>query len=49
MCRSARAVAVARELGFSLDEILALLRLRTPGRASCGEVRKIRLLWIAAA
>ena len=31
----------ARELGFSLDEIRALLRLRTPGKASCGEVRKI--------
>jgi MerR family transcriptional regulator, mercuric resistance operon regulatory protein len=31
----------ARELGFSLDEIRGLLRLRTPGKASCGEVRKI--------
>jgi MerR family transcriptional regulator, mercuric resistance operon regulatory protein len=31
----------ARELGFSLDEIRALLRLGGPGKASCGEVRKI--------
>ena len=31
----------ARELGFSLDEIRALLRLRAPGRASCGKVRDI--------
>jgi len=31
----------ARELGFSLDEIRALLRLSGPGRVSCGEVRDI--------
>src|ERR1700736_4493761 len=31
----------ARELGFSLDEIRALLRLRGPDKASCREVREI--------
>jgi MerR family mercuric resistance operon transcriptional regulator len=31
----------ARELGFSLDEIRALLRLGGPGKAPCGEVRGI--------
>jgi MerR family transcriptional regulator, mercuric resistance operon regulatory protein len=31
----------ARELGFSLDEIRALLRLGGPGKTSCGEVREI--------
>jgi MerR family mercuric resistance operon transcriptional regulator len=31
----------SRELGFSLDEIRALLRLGGPEKASCGEVRKI--------
>jgi MerR family mercuric resistance operon transcriptional regulator len=31
----------SRELGFSLDEIRALLRLGGPGKASCGEVREI--------
>ena len=31
----------ARELGFSLDEIRALLRLGGPERASCREVRAI--------
>src|SRR5262245_16419589 len=31
----------ARELGFSLDEIRALLRLGGPGKASCREVREI--------
>lgn len=31
----------SRELGFSLDEIRALLRLRGPEKASCREVRKI--------
>jgi MerR family mercuric resistance operon transcriptional regulator len=31
----------SRELGFSLDEIRALLRLGGPGKASCREVRKI--------
>jgi len=31
----------SRELGFSLDEIRALLRLGGPGQASCGEVRDI--------
>jgi MerR family mercuric resistance operon transcriptional regulator len=31
----------SRELGFSLDEIRALLRLGAPGTGSCGEVKKI--------
>jgi len=31
----------ARELGFSLNEIRALLRLGAPGRASCNEVKVI--------
>src|SRR6266404_2317883 len=31
----------SRELGFSLDEIRALLCLGGPGQASCGEVREI--------
>jgi MerR family transcriptional regulator, mercuric resistance operon regulatory protein len=31
----------ARELGFSLDDIRALLRLGGPGKASCREVREI--------
>src|SRR5262245_57647610 len=31
----------SRELGFSLDEIRALLRLGAPGKASCGEVKEI--------
>ena len=31
----------ARELGFSLDEVRALLRLGGPEKASCGEVRTI--------
>src|SRR6516165_5804714 len=31
----------SRELGFSLDEIRALLRLGGPEKASCREVRKI--------
>jgi MerR family mercuric resistance operon transcriptional regulator len=31
----------SRELGFSLNEIRALLRLGVPGRASCREVKKI--------
>ncbi len=31
----------SRELGFSLDEIRALLRLGGPERASCREVREI--------
>src|SRR5215813_454583 len=31
----------ARELGFSLDDIRALLRLGGPGKASCREVRQI--------
>jgi MerR family mercuric resistance operon transcriptional regulator len=31
----------SRELGFSLDEIRALLRLGAPGTASCREVREI--------
>jgi MerR family mercuric resistance operon transcriptional regulator len=31
----------ARELGFSLEDIRALLDLAGPGKASCAEVRKI--------
>jgi MerR family mercuric resistance operon transcriptional regulator len=31
----------SRELGFSLDEIRALLRLGAPGKASCKEVKEI--------
>lgn len=31
----------SRELGFSLDEIRALLRLGAPGMASCNEVKEI--------
>jgi MerR family mercuric resistance operon transcriptional regulator len=31
----------ARELGFTLDEIRALLELGGPGRASCAEVKAI--------
>ena len=31
----------ARELGFSLDEIRALLRLGGPQKATCGEVKTI--------
>ena len=31
----------SRELGFSLEEIRALLRLGAPGMASCDEVKKI--------
>ena len=31
----------SRELGFSLNEIRALLRLRAPGMASCREVKVI--------
>lgn len=31
----------ARELGFNLTEIRALLDLGGPGKASCGDVRKI--------
>jgi MerR family mercuric resistance operon transcriptional regulator len=31
----------ARELGFSLDEIRALLRLGAPGSATCAEVKEI--------
>ncbi len=30
-----------RELGFTLDEVRALLNLAAPGKASCAEVRKI--------
>ena len=30
-----------RELGFTLNEIGALLKLAGPGKASCGDVRKI--------
>ena len=30
-----------RELGFTLDQIRALLNLAAPGKASCGEVRAI--------
>jgi MerR family transcriptional regulator, mercuric resistance operon regulatory protein len=31
----------SRELGFSLNEIRALLRLGAPGKVSCGEVKAI--------
>ena len=31
----------ARELGFTIEEIRALLALAAPGRASCAEVRSI--------
>jgi MerR family transcriptional regulator, mercuric resistance operon regulatory protein len=31
----------ARELGFSLDEIRALLALGGPGKATCADVRKV--------
>jgi MerR family mercuric resistance operon transcriptional regulator len=31
----------SRELGFSLDEIRALLRLGAPGTASCSEVKEV--------
>jgi MerR family transcriptional regulator, mercuric resistance operon regulatory protein len=31
----------SRELGFSLDEIRALMRLGGPGKATCREVREI--------
>ena len=31
----------ARELGFALEDIRALLELAEPGRVSCGEVQKI--------
>src|SRR5712671_3163986 len=31
----------SRELGFSPDDVRALLRLGAPGTASCGEVREI--------
>jgi len=31
----------ARELGFSIEQIRALLALAEPSRVSCGEVRKI--------
>ncbi|KWV56594.1 MerR family transcriptional regulator [Bradyrhizobium macuxiense] len=34
----------SRELGFSLDEIRALLRLGGPGKASCREVQNIATL-----
>ena len=31
----------ARELGFTIEDIRALLELAEPGRVSCGEVQKI--------
>jgi MerR family mercuric resistance operon transcriptional regulator len=31
----------ARELGFSIEDIRALLALAEPGRGSCSQVRKI--------
>ena len=34
----------ARELGFSLQDIRALLELAEPGRVSCGEVQKLAVL-----
>ena len=33
----------SRELGFSPDDVRALLRIGGPGKASCGQVRKIAL------
>ncbi len=38
----------ARDLGFSLDEIRALLDLGASGRASCAEVREIASLHLAS-
>jgi MerR family transcriptional regulator, mercuric resistance operon regulatory protein len=37
----------ARELGFALSEIRALLALGAPGKASCAEVRDIAALHLA--
>jgi MerR family mercuric resistance operon transcriptional regulator len=34
----------ARELGFAIEDIRALLDLAEPGRVSCGEVQKIAAL-----
>ena len=39
--RSLAFIRRARELGFTLDEIRALLDLGGPGKASCAEVRDI--------
>jgi MerR family transcriptional regulator, mercuric resistance operon regulatory protein len=36
-----------RELGFSLDEVRALLSLGAPGNASCAEVKEIASLHLA--
>jgi len=38
--RRLRFIRRSRELGFTLDDIRALLELAEPGRASCGEVQK---------
>jgi MerR family mercuric resistance operon transcriptional regulator len=38
----------ARDLGFALDEIRALLDLGGPGRASCAEVRDIASAHLAS-
>ena len=38
----------ARDLGFSLDEIRALLDLDRPGRASCAKVQEIASLHLAS-
>jgi len=39
--RRLRFIRRARDLGFTLDDIRALLELAEPGRTSCGEVQKI--------
>ena len=38
----------ARELGFSIRDIRALLELAEPGRVSCGDVQKIATVHLAS-
>src|SRR5712691_1603705 len=38
----------ARELGFAINNIRALLKLAEPGRVSCGAVQKIAALHLAS-